>query len=55
VISRDDGRTWQAERVVATTMEASDHPLLITYKDGIWLSWHTGHEGLRIISLNHKP
>lgn len=51
VVSNDDGKSWQAARVVATTMEASDHPLLITHHDAVWLSWHTGHEGLRVIPL----
>jgi hypothetical protein len=52
VVSNDEGRTWQPARTVASTADASDHPLLITRNDNIWLSWHTGREGLRIMPLN---
>jgi hypothetical protein len=27
--SMDDGKTWSQARVVATTSDASDHPLLV--------------------------
>jgi hypothetical protein len=38
--------------VVAETADASDHPLLITNDEQVFLSWHTGKEGLRIVPLN---
>ncbi len=51
-ISVDEGASWQPETIVAETTDASDHPLLISYKDNVSLSWHTSKEGLRIIPLN---
>ena len=53
-VSDDDGNTWQPGIIIASTSDASDHPLLISRKGEVWLSWHTGQEGLRIISLDHN-
>lgn len=50
-VSGDEGRTWSDSRLIADTAGESDHPLLVTRGGRAWLSWHTGHEGLRIIPL----
>jgi len=52
-VSDDDGENWQPEITIASTRGASDHPLLVTHHEAGWLSWHTGEEGLRMVSLNH--
>ena len=52
VVSRDQGASWSPGRVVADTVDASDHPLLVSRGGAVWLSWHTGREGLRIIPLD---
>lgn len=49
--SRDGGKSWDAARVVASTMNASDHPLLIESKGTAYLSWLTREEGYRLIPL----
>jgi len=54
IVSDDDGQTWQPAITVASTSGASDHPLLVTYNEAGWLSWHTSEEGLRLVSLNHS-
>ncbi|MGK0297346.1 MAG: hypothetical protein ACI9XC_000949 [Gammaproteobacteria bacterium] len=49
--SMDSGETWSVAKTVSSTDDASDHPLLITSEEQVWLSWHTSKEGLRIIPL----
>jgi hypothetical protein len=49
--SKDAGSTWSTGEVVFSTDDASDHPLLISSGEQIWLSWHTSKEGLQIIPL----
>ena len=53
LVSVDEGTSWQPASVVAETADASDHPLLITHDGEVFLSWHTGKEGLRLIPVNH--
>ena len=54
--SLDKGRTWSAQRTVASTDSSSDHPVLITHSDGIYLGWHVEKsyqfERLRFTSKN---
>jgi hypothetical protein len=52
--SRDFGRTWSKPRVVATTSDASDHPLLIANGATAYLSWLTLKEGYRLIPLESQ-
>lgn len=49
--SRDAGRTWSKPRTVATTANASDHPLLVAHHASAYLSWLTLKEGYRLIAL----
>lgn len=49
--SHDGGVTWNAVQKIADTRDMSDHPLLIAYKEQIYLSWSTLLEGYRLIAL----
>lgn len=53
--SRDGGKSWTAARVVASTADASDHPLLVESKGAAYLSWLTREEGYRLIPLERDP
>lgn len=53
--SRDSGHAWSPPRSIADTEDASDHPLLIAYKDHAYLSWLTKMEGYRLIPLEIAP
>ena len=43
--STDEGSSWSKARTLYTTEQASDHPLLVTSADGVWLSWLTAEHG----------
>ncbi|MGJ4944387.1 sialidase family protein [Bradyrhizobium sp. HKCCYLS1011] len=45
--SRDDGDTWSKPSAVASTKDASDHPLLVADGEHIYLSWMTKADGYR--------
>lgn len=49
--SRDGGRSWSAARVLASTQDASDHPMLVERKGAAWLSWLTRKEGYRLVPI----
>jgi hypothetical protein len=49
--SHDAGASWSVARIVASTQDASDHPLLIENKGTAYLSWLTRKEGYRLIAL----
>lgn len=49
--SADGGATWAAPRRLAATADASDHPLLIGYRNRAYLSWNTLREGYRLFPL----
>jgi hypothetical protein len=50
-MSRDNGKSWTAPRVVAQTLDASDHPELIAHNGAAYLSWLTHKEGYRLMPL----
>jgi len=50
-MSRDNGKSWSAPRVVAQTLDASDHPELIAHNGAAYLSWLTHKEGYRLMPL----
>jgi len=52
--STDHGEHWSAANTIASTTGKSDHPLLISNKQHIFLSWHTANEGLRLMPVT-KP
>ncbi|WP_035981179.1 sialidase family protein [Bradyrhizobium sp. STM 3843] len=45
--SRDDGDTWSKPSAIASTKDASDHPLLVADGEHIYLSWMTKADGYR--------
>lgn len=49
--SRDNGKSWSAPRAVASSSEASDHPILIERKGVAYLSWLSAKEGYRLLPL----
>lgn len=51
--SNDDGRSWSAPQTVITTDQASDHPLLVTSDDGVYLSWSSEQHGYVFKELSH--
>jgi hypothetical protein len=55
MISRDEGITWSVPRVVARTTDASDHPLLVSDGQRVFLSWMTRADGYRLLPLEDRP
>ncbi|HWB48605.1 MAG TPA: sialidase family protein [Stellaceae bacterium] len=51
IASGDDGATWSAPATIASTADASDHPLLIARRGVVYLSWLTRREGYRLMPL----
>jgi hypothetical protein len=51
-LSKDNGRTWSPDKVLAQTGAYADHPLLISDAQHVYLSWMTHDEGLRVIPLD---
>jgi hypothetical protein len=49
--SYDGGENWSEAQVAASTLEASDHPLLVENNGVAFLSWLTHQEGYRLIPL----
>jgi len=48
--SADGGMSWSSPVTLARTSGASDHPFLLAHDGRLFLSWHTGDEGLRIFA-----
>ena len=55
ITSPDDGKTWSAPAELATTADASDHPLLVSNGAHAFLSWMTRAEGYRLLPLDDVP
>lgn len=49
--SQDDGGTWSVPRAIFETSGYSDHPLLISQQDKVYLSWLTRIHGYQLIEL----
>ena len=45
MVSHDDGANWSRPRTIASTTDASDHPLLISDGRRTYLSWMTKADG----------
>ena len=43
--SADNGENWSAPETLMTTVQASDHPLLVTSEEGVYLSWKSEEFG----------
>jgi len=53
--SGDGGATWSRPVTLAVTDGASDHPFLLVHDNGVFLSWHTADEGLRVLPVDRVP
>lgn len=53
--SSNGGRSWSQPEELATTADASDHPLLSSDGRHTYLSWLTRAEGFRLIPLGDDP
>lgn len=51
-VSPDEGRSWSAARTLAETQDASDHPILLRYKNRVFVSWHSLQEGYRLLGVD---
>lgn len=53
VVSRslDNGNSWSALEIMATTENGSDHPQLVAKGNAVLLSWHTLAEGYRLLPV----
>ncbi len=49
--SMDDGSTWSAPKAISETSGYSDHPLLISHGDAVFLSWLTRIDGYQFIKI----
>jgi hypothetical protein len=54
MVSHDDGQSWSAPRTIATTTDASDHPLLISDGRHTYLSWMTKADGFRFQPIEEE-
>lgn len=43
--STDDGKTWSQPMTLMSTSAGSDHPLIVSHDDGLYLSWKTDEYG----------
>ncbi|WP_439926206.1 sialidase family protein [Nitrobacter sp. JJSN] len=53
--SHDDGLSWSKPLPVASTTDASDHPLLVSDGQRTFLSWMTKADGYRIQRVEDEP
>ena len=53
--SHDDGKTWSNPKVISSTTDASDHPLLVSDGRKSYLSWMTKADGYRFQSIEEEP
>ena len=53
-VSNDAGTTWSEPFKLAATKEGSDHPIIITRHEEIFVSWHTQAEGYQLIAVQHE-
>lgn len=53
--SHDDGITWSAAKVISSTTDTSDHPLLVSDGRRSYLSWMTKADGYRFQPIEEEP
>jgi len=49
--SGDDGKTWSKEAILSKTADYSDHPLLISQGNQVFLSWLTRADGYQLTKI----
>ena len=52
--SGDDGKTWAAPKLLTSTAGYSDHPLLLSKGNEVFLSWLTRDDGYQLMSIGQK-
>lgn len=52
--SENDGITWSTPRFIFKTDGYSDHPLLVSWGNEVFLSWLTRNDGYQLISIGQK-
>ena len=52
--SKDDGSTWSAPKLLASTAGYSDHPLLLSRSNEVFLSWLTRDDGYQLMSIGKQ-
>ena len=52
--SSDDGMTWTAPKILTSTAGYSDHPLLLSRANDVFLSWLTRDNGYQLINIGQK-
>jgi hypothetical protein len=52
MFSDDDGKSWANAKVLASTSQKADYPILIQYKNLPYLVWNTQQAGLQVVLLN---
>ena len=52
--SKDDGNTWSAPKLLSSTAGYSDHPLLLSRGNEVFLSWLTRDDGYQLMSIGQK-
>jgi hypothetical protein len=53
--SHDDGESWSAPKIIASTADTSDHPLLVSDGRRTYLSWMTKADGYRFVPIEDEP
>lgn len=49
--SDDEGKSWEDVKMLASTSEKADYPILVQYKNLPYLVWNTQQEGMKVILL----
>ena len=52
--SKDDGNTWTIPKILVSTAGYSDHPLLLSRGNEVFLSWLTRDDGYQLLSIGQK-
>ncbi len=52
MFSDDDGKSWTDAKVLASTSQKADYPILIQYKNLPYLVWNTQQAGLQVVLLS---
>lgn len=53
MFSDDEGKSWAEAKILATTTDKADYPILIQRKNLPTLVWNTQKEGLQVVLLNN--
>jgi hypothetical protein len=52
--SGDDGKSWTAPKILTSTAGYSDHPLLLSRGNEVFLSWLTRDDGYQLMGIGQK-